>query len=375
MSKYNEIMENLVVTKDMRERILSNVEKEMDADATLGKPTESSAMTSEKEGTETKEDIETKPGTEIKADNETSTESGKNSEKNSGNNSEKRKILEFRRYMGIAAAFAVLVVGAYAVSRVVPFGGKSNMSATSSYEAAQTTMAPEAAYETESAAPEETYATEAAVEEAIEEAHETDGIMTGSALQAEGEADANADAYAMEDAEALSPQVAKETETAGKTGSASLANSKFSIFEIFGKNGGEKSYDFKEYPSLAKLSEAAETDFVEIEYFDSFSTAKEYHLYDGKVALIYYDVAGNDVVVKEMSTNKGSAIPANISGITSDMASTSTIEIGKTTVTLVGSDDSYNIATWATNGLIFELESSEILTYDDMKTLMEQIIE
>ena len=79
-------------------------------------------------------------------------------------------------------------------------------------------------------------------------------------------------------------------------------------------------------------------------------------------------------MVKEMSTKKGSSIPYEVSGVTADMGSTSSVSVGDVIVTLKGCDDTYSIATWTQNGLVYELESSEFLTYEDMKELMEEII-
>lgn len=341
LSKYNEAMDNLVVTEDMRKRLLANVEKEM-----------SKAKASEKEN-----------GNISEMPNNTS-------------HGDKRRILEFRRYAGIAAAFVVLIVGAYAVSKAVPFSNNNSMSATSSYDAAktETAMAPEAEYVTEAANETEEYAMESASEEAYDSNSEPLGTMAAGTY-APAEDDAMVDSDAAIETEALAPQTAvKEVESSGKTSNASLESSRFSIFKIFGKNGGEKFEDIKEYSDITELSKTAMTEFDEIEYFDSFSSSKEYHLYDGKVALIYYDVSGNDVVVKEMSTKKGASIPAKVSGITADMGSTSSITVGKVDVTLKGNDDTYSIATWTTGGLVYEFESSELLTYEDMKALMQEII-
>ena len=362
MSKYNEVMDNLVVTEEMRKRLLANVEKEMSQAEASEKMPETSDSKVSPDGNEVDDKKPESSQAETTGD-----------DKASKNGSRRARIIEFRRYAGIAAAFCVLVVGAYAVSRVVPFGNSSNMSATSSYDAAEAPMAYEAEYATETAATEEAY------EEIEEAADEYVGLMTaGPEITEDAASDAEAfgaEENAMVDSAAPSAQVAiKEAEATGKTSNASMANSKFSIFKIFGKNGGEKSTQIKEYASLQKLSTAALTEFKEIDYFDSFSSDKEYHLYDGKVALIYYDVAGNDVVVKEMSTKKGASIPYEVSGVTADMGSTSSVSVGDVSVTLKGCDDTYSIATWTQNGLVYELESSELLTYEDMKELMEEIV-
>ncbi len=361
LSKYNEVMDNLVVTEDMRKRLLANVEKEMAGSESSGKNVDSETIVNlngNKRET---------AGEDKKADSSEKKMADSNApiDKRSG----KRKIMEFRRYAGIAAAFCVLIVGAYAVTKAGIVDNKNIMSATSSFDAAETAMAPEAEYATETAAAEEAY------EDVEEAASETVGVMTAGPDIQEDEA-LTAGENAMKEADAITPQMAvTEAEQSGKTSNASLAASKFSIFEIFGKNGGEKSAEIKKYASLSALSKAAMTEFKEIEYFDSFSSDKEYHLYDGKVALIYYDVAGNDVVVKEMSTKNGAAIPSKISGITSEMGSTSSVSVGDVVVTLKGIDDTYSVATWTQNGLVYELESSELLTYEDMVELMNEIIE
>ena len=98
MSKYNEVMENVKVSEDMRSRILANIEKEMtDAGSDEGKSGADAA------------DI--------------AIFAGKDSQKK-----KLSKIAVLRKYAGIAAALAVCVVGLFALSKVVRFGGSTESS-------------------------------------------------------------------------------------------------------------------------------------------------------------------------------------------------------------------------------------------------------
>ena len=308
MSKYNEVMEKVKVSKDMRDRILSGVEKELEKGA---------------DSTVSIEEI-------------------------TGKKKEFSKINEFRKYAGIAAAFAVLVVGAYAVSKVQPFGAKMESSTMMVEEASvPRPNVSDNAMATESMAEEVTE--EAAYEEAAYEEISPDAMDADAAFKT-------------------------ETTTAGAKAEADSA----------GKASNSMSLaKYKEYASLAKLSKAAGTSFKEIEYLDSFSSGKDYYLYDGNVAAISYDVEGNTVIVREMDAKLGDSIPTNVGASTADLVSDS-ITVGDVTVNLFGDEDSFDsalgsqlfyIAEWTREGLVYQIESSEAITYEDMKELMELIVE
>ena len=313
LSKYNEVMDNIQVSEDMRNRILANIEKEM----------KNAGNAADKSGTDV-------------ADVANSAEKDSQKEKLS-------KIVEFRRYAGIAAAFAVCVVGAYALSKVVRFGGSSE-SATMMVEEASVAR-PDMAYDTAEATD---MAEESAYEEAAYEEISPDAVETEAAIMSE----------------TMTAGAKEESDSVGKA-SNSMALAKY-----------------KEYASLDKLSKDAGTSFKEIEYLDSFSSGKDYYLYDGNVAVISYDVEGNTVIVREMDAKLGDTIPTNVGVSTADLV-TDSIKVGDVNVDLFGDEEASNaalgtqlfyIAQWTKDGLVYQLESSEALTYEDMKELMEQIV-
>ena len=253
MSKYNEVMEKVKVSKDMRDRILSGVEKELEQDAKSIAPV-----------TETTD--------------------------------KKRfsKIVELRRYAGIAAAFVILFVGAAAVLKI-----RSLDMTTSS---------------------------EMMVEEAS--------------------------------------MVNQNTHKAVTSGSTSAT-----------MDENAASIERKEFSSLLKLNAEAGVTFKEIQYLDSFSSSKDYYLYDGKIGVINYDVEGNTVTVRQMSTEFGESIPDKYIESLIERQNSKAITAGGKSVTISGKDDLYTVAEWSDDELVFQLESTDALTLQDMKDLMEQVLE
>ena len=163
MSKYQEVMDHIKVDDEMKKRILQNVEKKLE---------------------EAPKEVDTP----------------------------KAKVVPFKRYAAIAATFAVLLLGSYAVSQVT--GGITNTSSsTSVYEPAMDAaseapaMMEEAASDSEAPAME---AAEPAVEApAMEEAAETAAEPAyNSKNEAPVIADNSAQVNAPEHAEALEPAAA-----------------------------------------------------------------------------------------------------------------------------------------------------------------------
>jgi hypothetical protein len=244
LSKYNEVMENVKVSKDMRNRILSGVEKELEKDA--GK------------------EADTVPVVEMPK------------------NISSSKFASFRNYAGIAAAFAVLFIGTYAVFKL-----RSLDVATSS---------------------------EMMVEEASMTNHDTHKEVSSGATQAMTEAEATeaaepTDAEATTEAEAIeaeTPILSQDsTYTKGEKNTTTATNDE----SFAGTNENAASIERKEFSSLLKLNAEAGVMFKEIQYLDSFSSSKDYYLYDGKIGVISYDVEGNTVTVRQMSTEFGKSIP------------------------------------------------------------------
>jgi hypothetical protein len=130
----------------------------------------------------------------------------------------------------------------------------------------------------------------------------------------------------------------------------------------------------KSYPSLSMLSRAAGVKFKAIAYLDSFASSKEYYLYDKKIALIFYDMAGNEVIVKEMLSTEGKEIPASVSGCSESMNSEKSFSVGDIEVSIFGTNDTYRVAKWTEGNLVFELESTDELNYEAMYELMGEIV-
>ena len=161
MSKYQEVMDHIKVDDEMKKRILQNVEKKL-----VEAPQEVVAP--------------------------------------------KAKVVPFRRYAAIAATFAVLLLGSYAVSQVT--GGITNTSTAPSEAPA---MMEEAASDSEAPAMEEASSEAPAMEEAAEapvmenEAAETAAEPTYSNKdEAPVKAEDSAQVNAPEQTEALEPAAA-----------------------------------------------------------------------------------------------------------------------------------------------------------------------
>ena len=160
MSKYQEVMDHIKVDDEMKKRILQNIEKQLEE--------------APKEG-----DIP------------------------------KAKVVPFRRYAAIAATFAVLLLGSYAVSQVT--GGVTNTSSsTSLYEPAMDAASEAPAMMEEAASDSEAPVMEEAAEApAMEEAAETAAEPTYSNKdEAPVKAEDSAQVNAPEQAEALEPAAA-----------------------------------------------------------------------------------------------------------------------------------------------------------------------
>ncbi len=282
MSKYNEVMENIKVSKDMRDRILSGVEKELEKDA--GSESQVVEITDKKRIS---------------------------------------KIVELRRYAGIAAAFVILFVGA-AVLKI----RNADMSTSS----------------------------EMMVEEASMVNHDTHKEVAAGTTQAMTEAEAT-EAAEPTDAVATTEAEAIEAETHALT------------------NGKAASIERKEFSSLLKLNAENGVTFKEIQYLDSFSSSKDYYLYDGKIGVISYDVEGNTVTVRQMNTEFGKSIPDKYIESVIERQNSKAITAGGKSVTISGKDELYTVAEWSEYKLIFQLESTEALTLQDMQELVDSVLE
>ena len=274
MNKYNEIMENITVSKDMRDRILANVEKEII------------------------EDIDFTP---VK-------------KKRNADWLSSPKVIKFGKFVGTAASFLICAAGIATIFWIRNYK-----------------WAPDSSMN---------------LEEAAVTAWDT--------------------AFSSDKQEMATEEMANETMVAGVMAETESATESAQMDDYS---------EAKEFSSLAKMSREAGTSFKEIQYLDSFSSGKDYYLYNGNVAFISYDVEGNRVIVREMDALYGDSIPEDVGASKAGLGSSDSLLAGDIAVNLFGNDELYTIAEWSKDGLIFQLESSEALTYEDMKELMEFVIQ
>jgi hypothetical protein len=196
LSKYQDIMSHVQVDDEMKKRILQNVEKE------LGR---------ESDGKERdKETVTPVPAP-------------------------KKKIVDFRRYAAIAATFAVLLIGSYAVIQIT--GGIKNTSSTMSDSTSAPAASAEPAMTTEAPAP----AMEEA-EEAVAEAAPYEEMSPYTATESAGAANDSLEAAKMAD-------ITIKYENAVTTGNVWIidnteANRKTTIWGTATIRGAEKDTEY-----------------------------------------------------------------------------------------------------------------------------------
>ena len=315
MSKYNEVMENVKVTDEMRKRILLNIEKE--------EKNNISEFAPEKSG------------------------------KTSGNN-----IVSFiRRYGSIAAIFALLVVGTYGVIRTVGLGGASE-TATSVSEA----PAAEGSFlhnaidnarknnkaETDEAMTEEATAVDEydMIEEAATESAEMEAATTESAC---------------EDMEEAEEESAYEETALPETSAGSTDNSVASKGNAISKESGGTSIG-----SAKELSEKLSLEFEEITSLKDKAITTSYYLYDEGGAIVYE--TSDDEISYCISTQKdfygkGEAYSASYSD-------SKTVEALDKDVKLYGENNVYWLANWEENGIWYSIVSDKGLSEDEMIELI-----
>lgn len=167
MSKYQDIMNKIEVTDEMKSRILQNLEKELENGAEGG----SGAVKPGGAGAETK----------LK---DTSAETKLKSTENPGDGGNKIRKFEFRKYMPMVAALVVFVISAYVVINVLP-AKQANYSGAPMMDSAMTESATEMAAET-------AMDSEMEAPMAAEEAAEAEPVMEAAEYAAEDNANKDA---------------------------------------------------------------------------------------------------------------------------------------------------------------------------------------
>ncbi len=262
LNKYNEVMENVKVTEDMKKRILENLEK-TDMDGVIAKGMDADA-----------------------------------------NNIKKKNVIVpfIRRYGAIAAMLAVAIVGSYAFF-AVHNSSNNMMSATSTADFAEAPAAAEEAYDfaQDSAAVEEAYETEtmADMQEPMEEA-----AMEAAA----DEGDANDNAVAK--VEEAAPLETAPVESAKATGGAALlepvpdlgSDSVLGSEMVTGFTNNDSGAS--EYKSARRLSIATKLPVSDIKSLLAKSTETGYRSYENGMAEISYLVDGDTISLRMLPAGR-----------------------------------------------------------------------
>ena len=295
MSKYNEVMDKVKVTDDMKKRILQNIENAEDS-------------------------------------NVTSFEEVKKKKEN--------KIVPIiKRYGAVAAMFAVVLVGAYAVFGNVAKHEMESSAPAGSYEMAESTTMTESATES---AMEVAETDEAVMEEAEEDA------MEAPATPAVGNDNAMYEA-----------QSAPIKDVSGSKAESVAVNSKI-----------------LEFASAKELSAEAGEEIKDIESLLRKSSENHYILYDNGMMEIDYFIDGGNIYYRK-STEEAATEYANSgrSGEYIDYSRTVKKTIAGTEVTLKGTEDTYNVAGWTKDGWVYSFIHQKGLDDAAMTTVLGEIIE
>lgn len=287
MNKYNEVMDKVKVTDDMRKRILQNIE-----DTDLDKVSSIELQNAKK----------------------------------------KNKIVPFiRKYSSMAAMFAVILVGAYAVFVVLPGRDKS----------ASYSTAPVDTYEISESA------TESAMEPQAETAAETPGYYA--------EKTQDTDEFAEDEAEpAMGPVL--ETMPAVPSAGEVESNGKEAMGSKTESASDAEMAAALEFASAEQLSKEAGTSIKDIESFLNNSLENHYLLYENGMMEIDYFVDGGNIYYRKASEEAASEyVNSDITGEYIDYSVVVKETVNGTEVTLRGTDNSFNVATWTADGYEYSL--------------------
>ena len=325
LNKYNEVMENVKVSDEMRQRILQNIEKEVGS-------------------------------TENAADNNVSGNNiseFKSEKKTKGNN-----IVRFvKQYGSMVAIFAILVLGTYGVIRTVGLNGsKGEMAATSSEQAAADTAYMEEA--TESAeATEEAYAEESYAE------------ATESAAMDE-EASATYDDFDMADAmpEPGAIGAGKSDEESVKNDNSIGSFENKTIDSDSSKESGEEKTTAENGLTGSRLASSEELskklgfEIDDIESLKNKAVSTDYYLYDDGGEIKYITA---DDEISYCASSKGSFVGGRDVDLT-DFSTSKTLESGEIRALAYGNDDVFELAYWEENGIWYSIISDKGMSEEEM---------
>lgn len=313
LNKYNEIMENVKVSDEMRKRILDNIEKE--------------ALESEKVS-----EVSTK-------------------EKKSG-----ATIINFRQYAKAAAAIALLIAGFGVSSLVLGRFGSKNMesSAPAATESAQE-FAMEATdsaelYE-ESALETEEAATEEAIDSAAEYTNEDE--LAGAMYDAEP---------------SLSPERTDDSKNGMKSESTGAVETEG---EAATEQAADATWEVKEYASAEELSKESHIEISDIESLKDVATEITYrYYYTLGIVEIQYQTSDNQFTYRKSPTRYDYFLTGNY-----EFYETKETEvINNVSCTIEGYGSSYQQATWSTDEGNYSLFSENGMSLTEFEDILKDAL-
>ena len=324
LNKYNEIMENVKVTEDMRKRILDNVEKE----ASLSSDKADSVPNNKKSGT---------------------------------------KIVHFRQYGKIAAALALLVAGFGISSLVLDRFGVKNMETSAPASDSAMEYAMEA---TESAEAPEVY-------EEMDSAEST-GMYNDTNIKTESiEGEAVLESADNSKAESIS-DYAEESEAATEEPMEEAA-AEFAAEDSASGSDSRKSdkdaltvdaiREVTEYTSAKELSSESGIEIADISSLKDASDESIYtYYYNLDMVEIMYLIDGDKITYRKSPSQTGTMLTGNYKKY--DLIET--INNNDITYTLEGKDGLYFQATWTKEDANYSLYSEAGKSLNDFEKLLSE---
>lgn len=329
LSKYNEVMDNIKVTDEMRRRILLNIEKEVAGE----------------DNSDNRLDIENKSDSYNTNDNFGNDNSrGNITDFNSGKKNSNNVVKFIRMYGSRVAIFALIVAGSVGVIKTVGLHStqSSEMAATATQEEAVDSAYMEEA--TESAEATEDYA---AATEAAEDSYKE--VTESAALDAEDLGPMN---------EALNPV-------------AGASKSENGIIKSNKGDNSEKALEDSKSEKMAlasakDLSKAIGFEIDDIKSLKDKAKDTEYLSYENGGEIRY---KLSDDQISYFASEDESFINERAEDITS-LTDGKLIEAGEKSVLIYGEDDAYKVAYWEEDDIWYSIVSDKGMTEDEIVNLI-----
>ncbi len=323
MSKYNEVMDNIKVSEEMRQRILENIEKEI-SEGTLAQETDQAKDISKS----------------IKSTDKTNTKRNLN----------KEKIIRFITFYGSrAAVFLLIVAGAYGVFKAVGLDNHQTSAPSSTmYEA-------ESSYDAE-AESEADYAEAPAAYEEAAEAPEMSLMDTEEAAEEVETETVTEGAFEGDDLNALQPAQESNAIPDNAIGAGNKAAS-------------ESEYispdNMQQADSVSEMSDKLGYSVEEISFLSDNSSDVDYSYCSEGGEITYHSDYGT---IHQFASDKG-IFTGNTNPDIENSEVKTHIDAGAKTVDAYGEDGRYNTLIWDENGITYVIVSENGLTEDMIREI------